>query len=60
VIATRARDVMGAEVAEACITWRKGCSSEGASNVCISFRKFSKLGSEIVGCHTFAACQFAP
>lgn len=38
-IATRARDVIGAEVAEACITWRKGCSNEGASNACMSFKK---------------------
>ena len=38
-IATSARDVMGAEVADACMTWRKGCSSEGASKECMSFRK---------------------
>lgn len=28
---------MGAEVAEACITWRKGWSNDGVSNVRISF-----------------------
>jgi hypothetical protein len=36
VIATRARDVIGAEVAEACMTCRKGCSNDGVSNLCIS------------------------
>jgi hypothetical protein len=36
VIATRAREVMGADVAEAWITCRKGCSKDGVSNLCIS------------------------
>src|SRR5438046_1120701 len=35
-MATRAKDVMGAEVAEAWITCRKGCSNDGASNARIS------------------------
>jgi hypothetical protein len=35
-MATRAREVIGAEVAEAWMTWRKGCSNEGVSNLCIS------------------------
>lgn len=35
-MATRARDVIGADVAEAWITCRKGCNNEGVSNVCIS------------------------
>lgn len=36
VMATRARDVIGAVVAGASITWRKGWSKDGVSNVCIS------------------------
>jgi len=36
VMATRAREVIGADVAEACITWRKGCNNEGVSNLWIS------------------------
>ena len=31
-MATRARDVIGAEVADACMTCRKGCNNEGVSN----------------------------
>lgn len=35
-IATSASEVIGADVAEACITWRKGCSKDGVSKECIS------------------------
>jgi hypothetical protein len=35
-MATRANDVIGADVADAWITWRKGCRSEGASKVRMS------------------------
>jgi hypothetical protein len=38
VIETSAREVIGAEVADARITCRKGCNSEGVSNWCISGR----------------------
>ena len=32
VIATRASEVIGAEVAEACMTCKNGCNNEGVSN----------------------------
>jgi hypothetical protein len=39
VMATRAREVIGAEVADARITWRKGCNNEGVSNWWMSGRR---------------------
>jgi hypothetical protein len=59
VMATRAREVMGAEVAEACMTCRNGCNKEGVSNLCISCRKSvicNNQGQRVS--HTFASRQF--
>jgi hypothetical protein len=43
VMAARAREVIGAEVAEARMTWRKGCNNEGVSNFRMSDRRSEKL-----------------
>jgi hypothetical protein len=54
VMATRAREVIGAEVADARITWRKGCNNEGGlvGGQIISM----KIGASI----TFTANEFSP
>jgi hypothetical protein len=58
VIATRARDVIGAEVAEACMTCRKGCSNDGVSNLCISAPR-QVLSPSVSAGRTFATSQFS-
>jgi hypothetical protein len=57
---TRARDVIGADVVCAWITWRKGCSREGVSNVCISTYELASYLPNREAKYTFTTSQFTP
>jgi hypothetical protein len=56
----RASDVMEAEVEDDRMTWRKGCSKAGVSNVVMSVLSQHLIAQMSSAVHTFTCPQFAP